>query len=83
MGVPFIPELRQPLAEEILERDHFRQRGATFRRCFDQQLQAFAEQRGVLDMDGGIEVLRLLTRRVQAHPIHPLARDAGSPGATR
>ena len=43
------------------------------------QCQALAEQRRVFDMDGGVEVLRLLTRRVQADPVHPLARDPGPP----
>src|SRR5664279_1786112 len=33
----------------------------------------------MFSMDGGIEVLRLLTRRIQAYPVHPFARETGPP----
>ncbi len=77
--VPFVPQLRQSLAEELGQRDHLLERSAAFGWGVGQQRQPLPEQCRVLAVEGGIEVLRLLTRRVQAHPVHPFTGHAGAP----
>ena len=79
MKVPLVEQHRQPAGEELGQGRHLGERSLPLRWCVREQRKAIAEQGRLLLVDRGVEVLRLLARRIQAHAVHSLS---GGPRST-
>ena len=78
MDMPFVEKLGQPSGEELGQGRHFGERSLPLGWRVHEQREAIAEQGRLLLVDRGIEVLRLLARRIQAHAVHSLSRGPRS-----